>query len=110
MELNIPFSLKIIYLNLNNEHFEGKVEFHGKKYSIDIHAETNNKTIKVPFPVLGITDDEILVRISGPSGVYVQDRIKFNGQAEMVEIESNSIFFEVSNIQDKYDTIEIFVK
>jgi len=110
MELNVPLKLKVKYLNLNKEHFEGKAIFHEKEYNIDIHTQVDKKKIKVPFPVIGVTDEEILVRISGPSGVYVQDRLQFNEQAERIEIESDSIFHEVSNNQCKFDTLEIFVR
>ena len=110
MELKIPFKLRVKYLNLNKDHFEGKALFHEKEYNIDIHAEADKKKIKVPFPVMGVTDEEILVRISGPSGVYVQDHVQFDGQSECIEIESDSIFYEVSNNQGKFDAIEIFVK
>ena len=110
MELKIQFKLRVKYLNLNKDHFEGKAMFHEKEYNIDIHAEVDKKKIKVPFPVMGVTDEEILVRISGPSGVYVQDHVQFNGQSEWIEIESDSIFYEVSNNQGKFDTMEIFVR
>ena len=110
MELNVPLKLKVKYLNLNKEHFEGKAIFHEKEYNIDIHTQVDKKKIKVPFPVIGVTDEEILVRISGPSGVYAQDRLQFNEQAEWIEIESDSIFHEVSNNQGKLDTLEIFVR
>ena len=110
MELKIPFKLRVKYLNLNEQHFEGKALFHGKEYQVNIHAEVNKKTIKVPFPVMGVTDDEILVRVSGPSGVYAQDYIQFNGESEWIEMKSDAIFYEVVNNQDKFDTIEIFVK
>ena len=110
MELKIPFKLRVKYLNLNKDHFEGKATFHEKEYQVNIHAEENEKTIKVPFPVMGVTDDEILVRVSGPSGVYIQDYIKFHGKSEWIEVESDSIFYEVSNNQGKFDTIEIFVR
>ena len=110
MELKIPFKLRLKYLNQNKVHFEGKALFHEQEYNIDIHAQAKNQTIKVPFPVMGVTDGEILVRISGPSGVYVQDHVQFNGQSEWIEIESDSIFYEVSNNQGKFDTMEIFVR
>tara|TARA_Y100000996_G_C22393005_1_gene589954 strand:- start:207 stop:539 length:333 start_codon:yes stop_codon:yes gene_type:complete len=110
MELKIPFKLRVKYLNLNKDHFEGRALFHEKEYKIDIHAQVNKKKIKVPFPVMGVTDDEILVRVSGPSGVYVQDHVQFDGQSEWIEIESDSIFYEVTNNQGKFDTIEIFVR
>ena len=110
MELKIPFKLRVKYLNLNEDHFEGKAIFHEKEYNVNIHAEVDQKRIKVPFPVLGVTESEILVRISGPSGVYVQDYITLTGESEWIEIESDSIFYEVANNQGKFDTMEIFVK
>ena len=110
MELKLPFKLKIKYLNANGDSFQGKAVFHEKEYPIKIHAENNEKIIKVPFSVMGVTDDEILVRVSGPSGVYVEDRIKFKGQSKWVEIDSDIIFFEIANSQHKFDTMEIFVK
>ena len=110
MEIKKPFKLRVNYLNLNKDHFEGKAIFHDREYNIDIHAQNDKKTIKVPFPVMGITDNDILVRVSGPSGVYVQDYVKFNGEAEWIEIESDSIFNEIVNNQGKFDTVEIFVR
>jgi len=110
MDLKLPFKLKVKYLNATGDSFQGKAVFHEKEYPIKIHAENNEKIIKVPFPVIGISDNEILARVSGPSGVYVQDHIKFKGQSEWIEIDSDIIFFEISNSQHKFDTMEIFVK
>ena len=110
MELKIPFKLRVKFLNLNDDHFEGKATFHEKEYKVNIHTEVDKKKIKVPFPVMGVTDEKILVRISGPSGVYVQDYIPLSGESEWIEIESDAIFYEVANNQGKFDTIEIFVK
>ena len=110
MELKLPFKLKIKYLNKIEGSFEGKAVFHEKEYPIKIHAQNNEKIIKVPFPVIGITDDNILVRVSGPAGVYVQDHVKFKGQSKWIEIDSDIIHFEISNSQHIFDTIEIFVK
>ena len=110
MKLKLPFKLKIKYLNANEDSFQGKAVFHEKEHPIKIHAENNEKIVKVPFSVMGVTDDEILVRVSGPSGVYVEDRIKFKEQSKWVEIDSDIIFFEIANSQHKFDTMEIFVK
>ena len=110
MQLKLPFKLRVKYLNLNKDHFEGKVIFHEKEYNIDIHARVNGGTIKFPFPVIGVTDNDILVRISGPSGVYMQDHIQFKGQSKSIKIKSDYIFHEISNNQGKFDTIEIFVR
>ena len=110
VELKLPFKLKIKYLNANGDSLQGKAVFHEKVYPIKIHAENNEKIIKLPFPVIGITDNEILARLSGPAGVYVQDHVKFKGQSKWIEIDSDIIFFDITNSQHKFDTMEIFVK
>ena len=110
MQLKLPFKLKVEFLYQKENSFDGKVIFHEKEYSINIHAESGKKTIKVPFSVIGVTEYDILVRISGPSGVYVQDHVNFNGSSDRIEIGSDSIFYEISNNEAKFDTLEIFVK
>ena len=98
------------YLNANTDSYQGKATFHEKEYPININTQSNESTIKVPFPVMGITDDVILVRVSGPSGVYAQDHLKFEGKSEWIEINSKLISFEIADNQNKFDTIEIFAK
>ena len=110
MDLKLPFKLKIKYLNATGDSYQGKAVFHEKEYPIKIHAEKNEKIIKVPFSVMGVTNDNILVRVSGPAGVYVQDHIKFKEHAKWIEIDSDIIFFEIQHSQHKFDTMEIFVK
>ena len=110
MQLKLPFKLKVKYLTKNKNNFEGKVIFHNEDHPIIIQAHSNEKMIKVPFSVLGITDDEILVRLSAASGVYVQDHVKFKNSTKNLEINSNLIFQEIDNNEIKFDTMEIFVK
>ena len=110
MELKLPFKVRIKYLISNDEFFEGTTEFHNNNYKINIKAQDDKKILKIPFSVIGITAKEMLVRISGPSGVYVQDHMLIVEQAELIEIKSDSIFYEMTNDQEKYDTLEIFVK
>ena len=110
MRLKLPLKIKIKYLTKNKNNFEGKVIFHDKEYSMNIHAQKNEKVIKVPFSVLGVTDNEILVRLSAASGVYVQDHLKFKGTAKKLEIDSDLIFQEILNNEIKFDAMEIFVK
>ena len=110
VELKLPFNVKIKYLNEHENSFQGKVVFHEKEYSIIIRPQENEKIIKVSFPVMGVTDNQILVRVSGPSGVYVQDHVKFKGKGKFIEIFSDIIFYEIVNNQKKLDTLEIFVK
>ena len=110
MRLKLPFKMKVKYLTKYKNNFEGKIIFHGKEYSISIHAQNNEKIIKVPFPIIGVTDDEILVRLSAATGVYVQDHVKFKGSSKNLEIDSDLIFQEILNNKIKFDTMEIFVK
>ena len=111
MQLKLPFKLKILYLTENENTFQGKAVFHEKDYSISVNSNKEEKTIRVPFSVMGVTENKILVRFSGPSGVYVEDYLKFKGKSEGIEIESDIISDEISNNQDKLlDTLEIFVK
>ena len=110
MNLKLPFKLKIKYLVKNEDWFEGVVIFHDKEYSININKQKNEKIMKVPFFVIGVTDSEILVRLSTRSGAYVQDYIKFKGTTKKIEILSNAIFQEINNNQIKFNTLEIFVK
>ena len=110
MRLKLPLKIKIKYLTKNKNNFEGKAIFDDKEYSMNIHAQKNEKVIKVPFSVLGVTDNEILVRLSSASGVYVQDHVKFKGTEKNLEIDSELIFQEILNNKIKFDTLEIFVK
>ena len=110
MDLKLAFKMKIKYLLSSEEHFEGMTEFHKKEYLLDIRAQNEEKFIRIPFSVIGITDKQILVRISGPSGVYVEDHITLKEQSELIEINSDSMYYEIANDQEKYDTLEIFVK
>ena len=59
---------------------------------------------------MGVSDNEILVRVSGPSGVYVEDHVKFKGESKWIVIDSDALFSEIANNQNKFDTMEIFVK
>ena len=54
MKLKLPFKLKVKYLNANEDSFQGKAVFHEKVHPIKIHAQNNEKSIKVPFSVIGI--------------------------------------------------------
>ena len=98
MELKIPFKLRVKFLNLNDDHFEGKATFHENEYKVNIHAEVDKKKIKVPFPVMGVTDEEILVRISGP--IKASDGVKSsNGSSFGITILLNNLSpFSASNL------------
>ena len=110
MEKKLPLKLKVKYIISNGKNFEGKATFHEKNYQMIIQNQNDEKIIRVPFHVMGVTKNEILVRMSGPSGVYTEDRLKFKGIEELIKIESDAILSEISNNEIKFDTLEIFVK
>ena len=110
METKIPFKVKLNYLLNHEDRFEGKAEFHEKEYSIQIQPQKENGIIRIPFTTMGVTDNNILVRVSGPSGIYVQDYIKLKGESDSIEINSYYMFYEITNNHEKFDTLEIFVK
>ena len=110
MKLKLPFKLKVDNIIKNGSSFEGKIVFHDEEYHVNINTQKNEKTLRVPFSVIGISQNEILVRLSSTSGVYVQDHVKFKGTLEILEINSDVLFNEIANNEIKFDTIEIFVK
>jgi len=110
MNTKLPLKLSVKDLIAKKHSLEGKAKFHEKNFPITIQNQNDGKLVRVPFQVMGVTDNEILVRVSGPSGVYVQDHVKFKEMEESLIIESNVIFLEITNNQNKFDTIEIFVK
>ena len=104
--------IKIIIKNLESaeNQISGKVNYHDEEFDLKILNQNSMNVIKIPLSVIGVTGDKILVRISGPSGVYVEDYANFQGESEYIEIFSEVIFSEIKNYQNKFDTIEIFVK
>ena len=82
MQLKLPFKLKVKYLLSHEENFTGRAVFHEKEYKLLIKNQEKKSIITVPFSTMGVTEDRLLVRISGPSGVYAEDHIKLGSQSE----------------------------
>ena len=49
----------------------------------------------------------MIVRITGPNELFVEDYIPFFGESEWLEIDSDEITYFLADNQDKLDTIEI---
>ena len=99
-------NFKIIKLNINQSYFFGEVEFRSDKYKVNIQNERRGKVLKLPFEI-DSKNEKIIVRASGPGGLFVEDYLPFKGESEWLEIDSNQIAFYIADHQDQLDTIEI---
>jgi hypothetical protein len=99
-------SFKIIKLDIFQSYFFGDVEFRTDKYKVNIQNQKRGKILKLPF---GITPkkEKIIVRITGPDDLYVEDYIQYFGESEWVEIDSDEITYFLADHQDQLDTLEI---
>lgn len=92
-----------------NDKLYGTAIFHGQEYKLVIKASKNFQKMKIPFNVLGIMNENHVVRFSGITGVYTQYRPKIEDSHDKIEIESSEILVDLCNQKQKYDTVEIFV-
>jgi len=102
----MKLDFKIRFLNIYESYFKGKVDFRGDEYTINIQSERRGKVVKVPFHV-NTEKSRLLVRLSGPNDVVIEDMLEFHGESEWVEIDSDIITFFVADHQDQFDTLEI---
>ena len=99
-------NFKIKFLNINQSYFNGKVELDGKEYTINIQNERRGKVLRLP--VNPRTEKEkMLVRLTGPENIFIEDYLPYKGQSEWVEIDSDEITYYIADNQDKFDTLEI---
>ncbi len=102
--MNLRF--KIQYLNIYESYFKGKVEFGREEYTINIQSERRGKVLKLPIP-LETKKQRILVRLTGPGDIFIEDYLPYQGNSEWLEIDSDEITFYIADHQDKFDTLEI---
>ena len=107
---NLPFKMKIISIDFQKTHLYGEIEFHGWKFPLSLQPNVDGRVIKIPFDVIGVKHQTVLVRISGMNGVYSEDRLKLDGKSSSLEISSFPICDEISKSYTMLDTIEIFFK
>ena len=92
-----------------NDKLYGTAIFHGQEYKLVIKASKNFQKMKIPFNVLGIMNENHVVRFSGITGAYTQYRPKIEDSHDKIEIESSEILVDLCKQKQKYDTVEIFV-
>lgn len=97
---------KIKKLNIHESYFKGTVDLDGQEYTINIQDERRGKVLKLPFSTTP-KKERVLVRLSGPNDIFVEDYIPYKGKSEWVEIDSDHITFFLADHQDQFDTLEV---
>lgn len=105
MKSEDAISLTIKRLDINQSYFTGKVEKDKKEYSINIQGNWKEKILKTPFPLNG--KEKVLVRLTGPNNILVEDYLVYKGTSEWLEIDSDEILHYIADHQDQFDTLEI---
>ncbi len=99
-------SFKIIKLDIFQSYFFGKVEFRDDEYKVNIQNQKRDKVLKLPFGYKP-KRERLIVRITGPKDLVVEDYLPFWGESEWLEIDSDEITYFLADHQDQLDTIEI---
>jgi hypothetical protein len=107
MKYETALKVAIKKLDIAEAYFKGEAEFNGDKYTINLQGHWVDKLIKLPFKIP--PQDKVLVRLSGPSGVFIEEFVQYKGQSEWIEIDSQDILHYVADNQDKFDSLEICI-
>jgi hypothetical protein len=105
--IGYTLKIKIIHFNIYESYFKGKAEYQGNEYIINVQNERRGKVIRIPFEVTN--KKKLLVRLSGPGGVSVEDYLPYKGESEWIELDSNPITFYMADHQDQFDSLEILI-
>lgn len=99
-------SFKVDKIDIFQSYFFGKVQFREDEYKINIQNQRRGKVLKLPFEFKP-KRDKVIVRMTGPRDLFVEDYIPFCGESEWLEIDSDEITYFLADHQDQLDTIEI---
>jgi len=91
----MSLGFKIQFLNIYESYFKGKVENEGREYTINIPFSVNSKK------------ERMLVRLTGPGDIFIEDYLPFKGESEWLEIDSDEITFYIADHQDQFDILEV---
>ncbi len=97
---------KINKIDIFQSYFFGKVKFRNDEYKVNIQNQKRGKVLKLPFEH-NPKKEKMVVRITGPEDLFVEDYLPFCGESEWLEIDSDEITYFLADNQDKLDTIEI---
>ena len=99
--------IKIKHFNIFESYFKGKAEYQGNEYTINVQNERRGKVIRLPFEVLNRKN--LMARLSGPNGIFVEDYLPYKGESEWIELDSTPITFYMADHQDQFDSLEILL-
>ncbi len=77
----MSLGFKIQFLNIYESYFKGKVANEGIEYTINIQNERRGKVLKLPLPP-NTKKDRILVRLTGPGEIFIEDLLPYKGELE----------------------------
>ncbi len=99
-------NFKITKLDIFQSYFFGEVDFNSDKYKINIQNERRGKVLKLPFWIKP-RNEKIVVRVTGPDDLFIEDYLPYKGESEWLEIDSDEITYFLADHQDQCDIIEI---
>lgn len=97
---------EITKLDIFQSYFFGKTKFRGDSYKVNIQAQRRGKVLRLPFGIVP-KKKQVVVRVSGPDDIFVEDYLPYKGESEWLEIDSNAITYFIADHQDRFDSIEI---
>ena len=98
-------NFKIKYLNINQSYFNGKIELKEEEYNINIQNERRRKILKLPVKPK-IQKERMLVRLTWPGDIFIEDYQPYKGESEWIEIDSDEITYYVADNQDTLQIID----
>ena len=110
---------RIIKFDVAQSYFTGEVMYEQNTaaaaaktttYKANIQGQRRDKILKMPQHTApyGIRyGGRVLVRVTGPNGLYVEDWLTYGGESEWLEIDSDAITYYMADHQDMLDTIEV---
>ena len=99
-------SFKVIKIDIFQSYFFGEVEFRSDKFKINIQNQRRGKVLKLPFEIKS-KNEKVIVRMTGPNDLFVEDYLPYKGESEWLEIDSDEITYFLADHQDQLDIIEI---
>ena len=99
-------SFKIVKLDIFQSYFFGEIEFRSDSFKVNIQNQRRGKVLKLPFEIKP-KNEKVIVRLTGPGDLFVEDYLPYKGESEWLEIDSDEITYFLADHQDQCDTIEI---
>ena len=78
-------SFKITKLDIHQSYFFGRVENNNEEFKINIQNQRRGKILKLPFGIIP-KKTRLIVRLTGPEDIFVEDYLPYQGESEWVEI------------------------